>query len=133
MGNLQERMQADMRTAILEKNEKRKDTLRFIVGEFSRVPNLPQDKSVTDEQVIKILNKAIASEWTLPLADEEFIDILSEYLPAAPTDEEVLKWINENIDFSQFKNRIQAMKPIMAHFSGAIEGSRVKKLLESVE
>lgn len=121
----------DMRAAIINKNEKRKATLRFIVGEFARVPNLPQDKNVTDDQVVKLINKAVASESTLPTPDQEFIAILQEYLPKLVTDEEVLAWIKENVDFSSLKNKMQAIKLVMSNFSGRVDGNNVKKLIEN--
>jgi uncharacterized protein len=53
------------------------------------------------------------------------------YLPRMASEEEIRVWIETNIDFSTFGNRMQAMKPIMTHFGGRAEGGTVKKILES--
>jgi hypothetical protein len=48
------------------------------------------------------------------------------------TDEEIADFIKENIDFSQFKNRMQAMGPIMKHFGKTADGNAVKRVLQSI-
>lgn len=56
------------------------------------------------------------------------IMIAKDYLPAQASEEEIKQWIKENIDFSKFKNKMQAMKPIMKQFSGC-DGNFVKQIL----
>ena len=56
------------------------------------------------------------------------IAIAQTYLPKQATEEEIIIWINENIDFSQYKNKMQAMGPIMKQFKGA-DGNFVKGIL----
>lgn len=62
------------------------------------------------------------------------ISIAKSYLPktATITTEELAIWIRENIDFSVFKNRMQAMKPIMTNFKG-IDGNMVKNVLLAID
>ena len=50
------------------------------------------------------------------------------FLPKEATKEEITSWISENIDFSQFKNKMQAMGPIMKQFQGS-DGNFVKDIL----
>jgi uncharacterized protein YqeY len=59
----------------------------------------------------------------------EYLEILESYLPKMATREEVVDWIKENIDFSQFKNRMQAMGTIMKHFGKLAEGKIVNEIL----
>ncbi len=59
----------------------------------------------------------------------EHIKLASFYLPEMVSVEEISNWIADNIDFSQFKNKMQAMKPIMEHFKGAADGKVVKEIL----
>ena len=54
------------------------------------------------------------------------------YLPKQASEEEIRKWIQENIDFSVFKNKMQAMKPIMAHFGSSVDGNTVKNILQTI-
>ena len=46
--------------------------------------------------------------------------------------EEIADWIAENIDFSQFKNKMQAMGTIMKHFGKVADGQQVKEILSKL-
>ncbi len=52
------------------------------------------------------------------------------YLPKQASEEEIYAWVKENIDFSSFGNKMQAMKPIMQHFGSTVDGNMVKKVLQ---
>ncbi len=56
------------------------------------------------------------------------IEIAQNYLPKQASEEEIIKWINENLDLSSFKNKMQAMGPIMKEFKGC-DGNIVKGIL----
>lgn len=130
---LQARIAADLKSALKSKDRARTDAVRVLIGEFQRQP----DKELTDQQVTAIIRKLIKSEKELLAAsgsaDSGFIEILEGYLPQQAGEEEIRSWIVDNIDFSQFNNRMQAMKPIMAHFGGKADGNTVKKILQSFE
>jgi uncharacterized protein YqeY len=59
----------------------------------------------------------------------EYLEILESYLPKMATREEVVDWIKENIDFSQFKNKMPAMGTIMKHFGKLADGKMVNEIL----
>jgi uncharacterized protein YqeY len=132
---LQETLQNDMRSA---EAGRRKEALKLAVSEMQREPQ----KIVTDERVVKILNKLIVSEREMLKAlaerngtvfvDSTFITTLESYLPKEVSEEEVRAWVQANIDLSTFKNRMQAMKPVMAQFTGRIDGNKVKAILENL-
>ena len=46
---------------------------------------------------------------------------------------EIISWIKDNIDFSQFKNRMQAMGPVMKHFGKLADGKLVNQILKEWE
>jgi hypothetical protein len=46
--------------------------------------------------------------------------------------DEILVWINENIDFSDYKSPMQAMAPIMKHFGKLADGNMVKGILQEL-
>ena len=46
--------------------------------------------------------------------------------------EEIIAWIEGNIDFSHYKNKMQAMAPIMKHFGAAADGNTVKAILQEI-
>jgi hypothetical protein len=54
--------------------------------------------------------------------------VAQKYLPKQATEEEVTSWISENLDLSNYKNKMQAMGPIMKQFKGC-DGNFVKDIL----
>jgi len=129
--SLQEQISAELKTAMKSRDRARTDAVRVLIGEFQRQP----EKELTDQQVAGIIRKLIKSEKELLAAsgseDSGFIEVLAGYLPQQAGEDEIRKWIAENIDFSDFNNTMQAMKPIMAHFAGNADGNTVKKILQT--
>jgi uncharacterized protein YqeY len=128
--NLQAQIKKDLSAAIKEKNENKKDTLRVILGEFGRL----YKKELSDDEVVNILKKLIKSEKEVleqkgEAADSAFIRIIKNYLPKMATEAEITAWIQQNVDFSEFKNKMQAMGLIMKHFGATADGNSVKKIL----
>lgn len=129
---LQEKIRQDLKGSMKAKNEARTSALRVILGEFGR-----QDKKVlSDAEVIAVIRKLVKSELeTLSKTGakaSDYLTILEGYLPKEPSEAEIRQWIKANIDFSSFNNKMQAMRPIMAHFAGTVDGNTVKKILESL-
>jgi len=130
---LQEQIKKDLQQAMKEKDEEKKGTLRIIMGEFGRA----ETKAVSDEDVIKILRKLIKSEReTLEHAgtpgDNPYINIIESYLPQMADAGEIRQWIAANIDFSAYKNKMMAMRDIMAHFGPRAEGNQVKEIIQGM-
>ena len=46
------------------------------------------------------------------------------------SEDEIRQWIEDNIDFSDYKNKMQAMGTIMAHFGSTADGNTVKQVLQ---
>jgi hypothetical protein len=44
--------------------------------------------------------------------------------------EEIEAWIREKIDFSQYKNKMQAIGTIMKHFGKTADGKLVNQILQ---
>lgn len=134
MTGIQERMKQDLARAMKEKDTELKNTIRIVMGEFGR----GEKKQLDDAEVVKILQKLIKSERESlehsgkDASESRYIQILESYLPRMATDDEIRQWISENIDFSQYKNKMQAMRDIMGHFGPSAEGGRVKKILEEM-
>jgi len=130
---LQESITAELKTAMKNRDRARTDSIRVLIGEFQRQP----DKDLSDQQVIGIIKKLVKSEKELLAAsgkeDTGFIAVMEGYLPQQATEAEIRAWISEHIDFSQFGSKMQAMKPIMAHFGSSADGNTVKKVLQSID
>jgi hypothetical protein len=81
------------------------------------------------QEVKKLVNEttiACGSELSTPR-----IKIAEGYLPSSASKEEIISWINENIDFSQYKNKMQAMGPIMKRFKSN-DGNFVKEIFMGI-
>jgi uncharacterized protein YqeY len=131
---LQEQIKKDLTLAMKAKDEFKKNTLRVILGEFGRL----ESKTFTDDEGIRVLKKLISSEKeTLEKQGKDslhspYIHIIESYLPQMASEEDIKTWIKENVDFSQFKNKMQAMKTIMMHFGSTADGNVVKKILQDM-
>lgn len=130
--SLQENIRGELKVAMKAKDTERVGTIRIILGEFGRQAT----KDLTDDQVVAIVKKLIKSERELLASSgkdgSEYLTILESYLPKQAGEQEIRNWIATNIDFSAFKNKMQAMRPIMAHFGSAADGNVVKDILESM-
>ncbi len=128
--SLQTQIKQDLMSAMKAKDDVRKNTLRVVMGEFGRA----ESKELSDGAVIKILKKLIKSEKeTLAQMgsdeDSAFIQIIEAYLPQLADENEIINWVNDNIDLSQYKSKMQAMGPIMKHFGARADGNAVKAIL----
>jgi len=122
---LQERIRKDFARKNISRKEK--NTLRIVLGEMQR----QQSKELADEEVVRILKKLLgyAKEVSKEFRDEEYIRRLESYLPGEATEDEIVQWITDNIDFGRYRNKIQAMKDILAHFGARADGDTVKDIL----
>jgi uncharacterized protein YqeY len=129
---LQDKLKADLKTAMKAKDDARKDALRVVMGEMARL-----DKKVfPDEDVVKIIKKLIKSEKEMLAKSGQgersaFMDVIEEYLPQMASEAQIHQWITDNIDFSAYKNKMQAMGAIMSHFGPTADGNTVKKVLQA--
>jgi len=130
--SLQEKIKSELKVAMKAKDTAKTGAIRILIGEFQRQP----EKELADETVISIIKKLIKSERELIAAggegDQPYIDVLEGYLPQQASEEEIRSWIGKNVDFSQYANKMQAMKPIMAHFGSSADGNIVKKILQEL-
>lgn len=129
---MQQDLQGGLKDAMKAKNKDLVGAIRILIGEFQRQP----EKELSDEQVIGIIKKLIKSERELLAAagEEEsgYLKVMESFLPRQATEEEVRAWVGDNVDLASFGNKMQAMKPIMAHFGSSVDGNLVKKVLQDM-
>ena len=126
--DLQEILKDDLTTSMLEGQIARRDTIRVILGEMSR----ERDKQLDNLRIINIIKKLVKDEKESH-NDVVFLAICSDYIPIEVSEEIIENWIKANIDFSQYKNKMQAMKPIMEFFKCRVDGNIVKKIIGRIE
>ncbi|MBT8368790.1 MAG: GatB/YqeY domain-containing protein [Deltaproteobacteria bacterium] len=147
--SLHDKLKKDLKKAMLQKDPSVRDTMRQIMAEFPKLtvpltlesgkkstrPKKPEE--ITDDDIFGIIKGLVKSEQTvLEIKKEEtseYLEILQSYLPATATREEIAVWIKANIDFSQFKNKMQAMGPVMKHFGKLADGKQVNQILREWE
>ena len=121
------------KSSIKNRDTARTGAIRILIGEFQRQP----EKELSDDQVVAIIKKLVKSEKELLAAkgeeDSDFITVMEGYLPSQASEDDIVEWITKNIDFSSFKNKMQAMKPIMAHFGSSADGNMVKQILQKLD
>ena len=129
---LQEKIRKDLSEAMKAKDEEKKSALRVILGEMSRM----ESKELSDDDVIRVLKKLIKSEKEVldkkGDPSSSYLEIIESYLPKPASEDDIRKWIAENIDFSKFKAKMQAMGPIMKHFGSLADGDTVKSILSKL-
>ncbi len=146
--SLLEKVKQDLKAAMLTKNQEARDAMRQIMAEFPKltVPltlesgkkstRLKKPAEITNDDIIGIINGLVKSEHTVLEARKEatsqYLEILQRYLPKMVSREEIVAWIKENIEFSQFKNKMQAMGTIMKHFGKTADGKQVKQILQEM-
>lgn len=126
---LQLKLKNELKESIKSKNEILKNTIRLIMGEMAR----QNKKEFSDDEIISIIKKMIKNEKETNLAKKqdtsEYLEILETFLPKQVSQDMIINWIKTNIDFSQYKNKMQAMGPIMKHFGSTADGNVVKNIL----
>jgi hypothetical protein len=130
--SLQDDIKGELKIAMKAKETEKVGAIRIIMGEFGRQTT----KELSDDQVIAIIKKLVKSEKELLASSgkdsSEYLEILEGYLPKQASEIEIRNWIAANIDFATFKNKMQAMRPIMAHFGPAADGNMVKEILQNM-
>ena len=145
---LLDKIKQDLKTAMLNMDQEARSAMRQIMAEFPKLtvpltlesgkkssrPKSPEE--ITDDDIIGIINGLVKSEQTVLEIKQEttstYLEILHLYLPTLVSREEIEAWIKENIDFSQYKNKMQAMGAIMKHFGKTADGKQVNQILQEM-
>lgn len=143
--SLHDKLKTDLKTAMRNKDDNAKSTIRQVMNEFPKItvpitlesgkkttrPKKPEE--ITNEDVQKVIMGLAKSEKTVLEFKKEpsspYLDHLELYLPKLASKAEIKAWIENNIDISGFKSPMQAMKPIMQHFGKSADGNMVKDIL----
>lgn len=125
--SLQNEIYNDYRDSYKSKEKEfEKNTLNILLGEFAR----ERDKSLPDDKVIGIIEKLIKYDIELGNGNSEYIQVLKKYIPNKMDENQIKMWLEENVDFSKLKNKMQAIGIIKKEFkAGVIDGDLVKEIL----
>ncbi|PZC50429.1 MAG: hypothetical protein DK304_000961 [Chloroflexi bacterium] len=144
--SIQERLSTDLKTAMREKNEPRRSTIRFI---RAAIQNEEKEKRrpLEDENVIIVLSRMVrqhqesitgfgmANRLDLVKKEESELAIVREYLPEQISDEELDSLVRNAIceaDAKQQADMGKVMKILMPKVQGKADGSRVSSLVKDL-
>ena len=146
--SLHGKIKLDLKNSMLQKQNDIRDTIRVIMGEYPKltVPitlqsgkktfRVKKPEEITDDDLLGIIRGLAKSEKSvLELQKKEsspYLKVTESYLPKMISSEEAKAWINENIDFAEYKSPMQAMGTIMKHFGKLADGNIVKSLLQEL-
>jgi uncharacterized protein YqeY len=146
--SLHDKIKLDLRNSMLQKKNDIRDAIRVIMGEYPKltVPltlqsgkktsRVKKPEEITDDDLLGIIRGLAKSEKSvLELQEKEsspYLKVVESYLPKMVSSDEVKTWINENIDFAEYKSPMQAMGTIMKHFGKLADGNMVKGLLQEL-
>jgi uncharacterized protein YqeY len=143
---LQDKLKEDLKLAMRSRHETLKNTIRQVMSEYFKLtvpvvleggkkstrPKKPEE--ITNDDIIGIIQGLVKSEHIVleakKEATSEYLQILETYLPRQASREEIMAWIKANIDFGQYKNKMQAMGAIMKHFGKTADGKLVNQILK---
>jgi len=137
---LKEKLEADVKAAMLDKNELVRDTLRLILAELKRL-DVQEGKEITPDIEQDVLLKAVkmrqqsiaefekAARTDLVAKEKAELAVIQGYLPKALSDEEVesaIKAIMSEQNLTSKKDMGTLMKAVMAKYKGQVDGKKVQ-------
>jgi len=147
--SLLEKLKADLKKAMLNKDPEARSAIRLIMAEFPKLTipltlesgkkttRLKKPEEITNDEIVGIIRGLVKSEHIMLEAKKEessaYLEILETYLPKMVDRDEIVTWIKANVDFSQFNNKMQAMALIMKHFGKTADGKMVNQILQEWE
>jgi uncharacterized protein len=133
MSDLNNQINKDLKNAMLEKNEKGRDTLRLALAEIKKKQIDKQQSELEDADIIRILQKMIkqrhdsidlfnqGKRQDLAEKEQQEILILEKYIPTALTDKEISAAIHDAITKTGAKD-IKDMGKIMSLLKEVTQG-----------
>lgn len=143
---LKETLEADVKKAMLAKNEVVRDTLRLILSELKRL-ELQEGKTITPEIEQDVLMKAAkqrqqsidefdkAGRTDLSAKEKAELAVIQTYLPKAMSEAEAkaaIQSIAKELGLSSKKDMGTVMKAAMAKHRGQLDGKLAQKVLGEI-
>lgn len=143
---LKDKLEADVKAAMLAKNEVVRDTLRLLLAEFKRL-DVQEGKTITPEIEQDVLLKAVkmrqqsiaefekAGRAELVTKEKAELAVIQSYLPKALSDDEVkagVQALMTELKITSKKDMGTLMKAVMAKYKGQVDGKKVQAILAEV-
>lgn len=140
---LKEKWDADLKQAMLAKDETTRDTLRLLLSEVKKA-TIQDGKELTPELESEILQRAVkqrhqsiaeydkAARGDLSAKERAELDVLLRYMPKQLNEDEVrlaVKSLMAELGVSTKKDMGTVMKSLMARHKGQVDGKLANKVL----
>jgi uncharacterized protein YqeY len=125
-----EQLQADLKTAMLNKEEAKKSIIRVMIGELNRI-----DKTLPEAEIEQKSISSIKKMWqnAVDLNETEEASIIETYLPKMLSEDEV-EFIIETImvdnGFSSIKDMGKVMSELKNLYNGQYDGKLASDLIK---
>lgn len=141
--SLRHQLTEDMKSAMRARDQIRLDTVRFVL---SQVKNAEIDlkREMTDEEIIKLLKKEVKNRQEaieqyrqggrdeIVAEEEAKLEVITAYLPAEMSDEDLRKIVEKHVALSEDKNFGKIIGSVMADVQGQADGGRVSQMIKQV-
>jgi len=126
-----EDVKKEMIHALKTKDDGKKSLLRVLVSDIQRDPN----KDYCDKKVMVVIKQTVKILYdnydkfdkSQDLIDAEYLERV--YLPKQTSSEDIIKFLND-LDFSKFKNKMQAIGEVTKNFpEGTVDGNMAKSII----
>jgi uncharacterized protein YqeY len=124
---LQEKIKADLVTAMKNKDENVKSLLRVVIGEINRV-----GKDISDDELVKIIRKM--KENASEMGNTNEVEILNTYLPVMlePKQLEILiKGIINKNGYDGMKDMGKVMKELRDNYGSTYDGKLASEIVKN--
>ncbi len=146
---LQEKIKAQLKEAMLSKDEIRLSVIRGLMTSFTNelvAKGKKPTESLTDDEVMAVISRAVKQrkdsidQFTkggrpeLAAAEQKELDILSVYLPEQMSENEVVKIVQAKKAELNITDKAQMgnlMKAVMMELKGKADGMIVKKAVDN--
>lgn len=145
--SLEERINADLKSAMIAKEKVRIDALRSIRSAILEFQKSGSGKELDEKEGIKILTNAAkkrkdaikmyqdANRAELAEKEEIELGIIEEYLPKQLSDKELRDIVKAKIEqtgASEMKDMGKIMGPIMKEYAGQVDGNQVQNVVKEL-
>ena len=140
---LKEQLEADLKSAMLSKDDVARDTLRLLLADLKRL-SVQDGKELTPDLEQNVLLKAVkqrhesiaqfekARRDDLAAKEKSELAVLQTYLPEMMSDADTraaVQAVMAELKLSSKKDMGTVMKTVMARYKGQVDGKSVQKML----
>ncbi len=145
--SLEERIESEFKTALKQQNKIKVSTLRMLKAEINNVKLEPNKKALTDEGIVKIIQRQIkqhkdsieqfekGKRQDLVEKEKKELEILLGYMPEQLSEEELKKIIADTVKELEATSKAEmgkVIKAVMERVKGRAEGKKVSQIVSSM-